>query len=138
MPKFAPTGESVESVILKLKSKNKQADAWKLLDLFKSVAKLEPVVWHPGIIGFGTFHYKYETGVEGDSPLLAFAPRQTKISLYIDQDLPSRDDYLNRLGKVSKAVGCVYVNKLSDIDLSVLEELLEALLSHTKSKIKSN
>lgn len=134
MPKFAPTGQTVEEIILILKSKKKQDDAWKLLEIFKNISKIEPQVWHPGIIGFGNFHYKSETGIEGDSPLLAFAPRQAKISLYIDQDLPNRNDYLNRLGKHKLAVGCVYVNKLDDIDLEVLEEMLKDLLAYTKKK----
>jgi hypothetical protein len=137
MAKFAPTDQSVEELILSLKSKKKQEDAWKLLEIFKDISKIEPQVWYPGIIGFGKFHYKYETGREGDAPLLAFAPRQAKISLYIDQDLPNREDYLNRLGKHKLGVACVYVNKLDDIDLDVLKEILSDLLIFTKKKILS-
>jgi hypothetical protein len=134
MAKFAPTDQSVEELILSLKSKKKQDDGWKLLEIFKDISKMEAQVWYPGIIGFGNFHYKSETGREGDAPLLAFAPRQAKISLYIDQDLPNREDFLNRLGKHKAGVACVYVNKLDDIDLEVLKEMLEALLRFTKNK----
>ena len=135
MAKFAPTDQTVDEVILSLKSKKKHADAWKLLEIYKDISKMEPQVWYPGIIGFGNYHYKYDSGHEGDSPLLAFAPRQAKISLYIDQDLPNRNDYLNRLGKHKPAVGCVYINKLDDIDLEVLEEIVSDLLIFTKKKI---
>ncbi|MGG6795468.1 UNVERIFIED_CONTAM: DUF1801 domain-containing protein [Streptococcus canis] len=87
-----------------------------MVDLCKSISHLEPFVWYPGIIGFGSYHYKYETGIEGDSPFLALAPRKARISLYIDQNLPDREEMLSCLGKYKPAVGCVYVNKLEDID----------------------
>ncbi|MFW5460900.1 DUF1801 domain-containing protein [Streptococcus hyovaginalis] len=74
------------------------------------------------------YHYQYDSGHEGDAPVLAFAPRQAKIRLYIDQDLTDREALLAKLGKHKAAVGCVYVNKLADIDLSVLEEILQKSL----------
>lgn len=131
MAKFAPTGQSVEEIIEGLKSPKKREDAYRLLDLFQSLAKEKPVVWYPGIIGFGHYHYQYESGHGGQAPRLAFAPRAAKISLYLDQDLPDRDALLARLGKHQAAKGCVYVNKLADIDLSVLEEILNLLLQKT-------
>lgn len=134
MAKFAPTGQSVEEIIANLKSKNKQEDAYRLLSLFEQMSQEEAIVWYPGIIGFGQYHYRYDSGHEGDAPLLAFAPRQAKISLYLDQNFPERDELLSRLGKIKVAVGCVYVNKLADIDLSVLEEALIKSLKHTKTK----
>lgn len=133
MAKFAPTGQPVEEVIESLKSENKKADAYYLLELFERISREKAVVWYPGIIGFGKYHYVYETGHEGDAALLAFAPRQAKISLYLDQTFPEREALLNKLGKIKKAVGCVYVNKLSDIDLTVLEEILEKSLAYTKA-----
>lgn len=138
MPKFAPTEQSVFEVIEHLKTEQKKSDARKLVALFKEVSGQEPLVWYPGIIGFGCYRYRHKSGREGDSPLLAFAPRQAKISLYLDQDLPQRDQYLERLGKHRLAVGCIYVNKLADIDILVLEELLLHSLSHTLSKIKEH
>jgi hypothetical protein len=124
MPKFAPTNQSIHELFAELKTARKQEDAYTLLELYKRISKEEPVVWYPGIVGFGSYHYQYDTGVEGDSPLLAFAPRQGRISLYIDQNLPDRRKFLERLGKHKAAVGCVYVNKLADIDMDVLEEIL--------------
>lgn len=97
---------------------------------------MDPQVWYPGIIGFGNYHYKSKTGIEGDSLLLAFAPRQAKISLYIDPYFPRMAEYLKRLGKHKLAVGCVYVNKLADIDLEVLNAMLRDLLVYNKGKIQ--
>ncbi|MGQ7371465.1 DUF1801 domain-containing protein [Streptococcus suis] len=77
---------------------------------------------------------KYDTGTEGDSPILAFAARQAKISLYIDQNLPGCQELLDRLGKHKAAVGCVYVNKLADIDMEVLEEILVKSIEYHRQK----
>lgn len=136
MPKFVATDQSVEDLISNLKSKNKQEDARKLLEIYEAICKIDPQVWYPGIIGFGNYHYKSKTGIEGDSPLLAFAPRQAKISLYIDPYFPRMAEYLKRLGKHKLAVGCVYVNKLADIDLEVLNAMLRDLLVYNKGKIQ--
>lgn len=134
MAKFAPTGQTVAEVIESLPSDNKKADAYELLALYERVSGEDAVVWYPNIIGFGQYHYVYDSGHEGDATLLAFSPRKAKISLYLDQDFPYREELLDKLGKIKKAKGCVYVNKLADIDLSVLEELLEKSLAYTKAK----
>ena len=134
MAKFAPTGQTVAEVIESLPSDNKKADAYELLALYKRVSGEDSVVWYPNIIGFGQYHYVYDSGHEGDATLLAFSPRKAKISLYLDQDFPEREELLDKLGKIKKAKGCVYVNKLADIDMSVLEVLLEKSLAYTKEK----
>ncbi|WPC08168.1 DUF1801 domain-containing protein [Globicatella sp. PHS-GS-PNBC-21-1553] len=134
MAKFAPTGQTVAEVIESLPSDNKKADAYELLALYERVSGEDAVVWYPNIIGFGQYHYVYDSGHEGEAPLLAFSPRKAKISLYLDQDFPEREELLDKLGKIKKAKGCVYVNKLADIDMSVLEELLEKSLAYTKAK----
>ncbi|MXQ48266.1 DUF1801 domain-containing protein [Streptococcus pneumoniae] len=137
MAKFALTGQSVEELISSLKTKRQQDEARQLLGLYQTVSQEEAVVWYPEIIGFGNYHYRYETGHEGDSPQLAFAPRQAKITLYIDQDLPNRASLLENLGKYKTAVGCVYVNKLADIHLNVLEDILTLSLEHLNKKIET-
>ncbi|MHA3225083.1 DUF1801 domain-containing protein [Globicatella sulfidifaciens] len=134
MAKFAPTGQTVAEVIESLPSDNKKADAYELLALYERVSSEDAVVWYPNIIGFGQYHYVYDSGHEGDATLLAFSPRKAKISLYFEQDFPEREDLLDKLGKIKKAKGCVYVNKLADIDMSVLEELLEKSLAYSKEK----
>lgn len=134
MAKFAPTNQSPEEVIGSLRTPQKQADAYQLLALHQKVSGQNPLVWYPGIIGFGHYRYQYESGHEGDAPLIAFAPRQARISLYLEQDFPERDQLLAKLGKIKVAVGCVYITKLADIDLGVLEELLTSSLKWTKDK----
>ncbi|HFI0065748.1 TPA: DUF1801 domain-containing protein [Streptococcus suis] len=134
MSKFSPTGQSVHELFAELKTVRKQEDAYKLLELHQRISQEEAVVWYPSIIGFGRYHYKYDTGTEGDSPILAFAARQAKISLYIDQNLPGRQELLDRLGKHKAAVGCVYVNKLADIDMEVLEEILVKSIEYHRQK----
>ncbi|MGX7099188.1 DUF1801 domain-containing protein [Globicatella sanguinis] len=134
MAKFAPTGQTVAEVIESLPSDYKKADAYELLAFYKRVSGEDAVVWYPNIIGFGQYHYVYDSGHEGDATLLAYSPRKAKISLYLDQDFPERKELLDKLGKIKKARGCVYVNKLADIDMSVLEELLDKSLTYTKEK----
>lgn len=134
MAKFAPTGQTVPEVIESLPSENKKADAYELLVLYERVSGEDAVVWYPNIIGFGQYHDVYDSGHDGDAALLAFSPRKSKISLYLDQDFPEREELLDKLGKIKKAKGCVYVNKLADIDMIVLEELLEKSLAYTKAK----
>lgn len=124
-------------MISSLKTKRQQDEARQLLGLYQKVSQEEAVVWYPGIIGFGNYHYHYETGHEGDSPKLSFAPRQAKITLYINQDLPNRASLLENLGKYKTAVGCVYVNKLADIHLDVLEDILTLSLEHLNKKIET-
>lgn len=102
----------------------RQADALVLLDLFSEVSGFEPKMWGPTIIGYGKYHYRYETGREGDSLATGFSPRKSSLSIYI---MPGYQDYseiLSRLGKHKIGKACLYVNKLADIDLDVLRELI--------------
>lgn len=134
MTKFKPTGQSVDEVIAELKTAKKQEDAYRLLALHEQVSGEVPVVWYPNIIGFGHYQYQYESGHTGEAPLIAFSPRQARISLYLEQDFPEREALLAQLGKTKVAVGCVYVNKLADIDIDVLENILQRSLAHTKQR----
>ena len=104
----------------------RKADAHILLDLFKRATRFEPKMWGPSIIGFGRYHYKYETGREDDFLATGFSPRKSNLSNYI---MPGYQDYgaiMERLGKHKLGKSCLYVNKLSDTDLNVLEELINA------------
>ena len=94
-----------------------------LTDLFARVTGQPPVLWGPSIIGFGRYHYLYESGREGESPHVAFSPRKAKLVFYLKLDSLGAGALLARLGKHSRGKGCLYINKLSDIDLGVLEEL---------------
>lgn len=124
MGKFEPKGQKVEDIINSLASNRKIEDANILVDLYKRLSGYKPVVWYPGIIGFGEYTYETESGIKGQSPIIAFAPRKNKISLYIDRNLQDRENLLKKLGKHTQGASCVYVNRLQDINLEVLEEIL--------------
>jgi Domain of unknown function (DU1801) len=115
----------------------KRQDSYKLLDMFKHATGLEPRMWGTSIIGFGKYHYKSERSAqEGDWPLAAFSPRKQNLTLYFMQGF---DDYLaeplSRLGKYKTSKGCLYINKLADIDLKVLEEVVRKGFNEAKQKL---
>lgn len=131
--KTSPTGASVEAFINALPEQKKQ-DSNTLINMMKEVTGHEPYMWGPTIIGFGNYHYKYESGREGDAPIAGFSPRKAALSLYFESEFPGREDLLAKLGKHKAAVACVYVNKLADIDLGVLKKMIIASTKHTKKK----
>lgn len=102
--------------------------------MFKEVTGFEPKMWYPGIIGFGQYHYIYDSGREGDASYLAFSPRKAKFSLYLSPEFEDKDTLLTQLGKHTTGKSCIYVNKLADINLNVLKEMLEKSLAHTMKK----
>ncbi|SHH33213.1 DUF1801 domain-containing protein [Cognatishimia maritima] len=104
----------------------RRADGLVLLDLFSKVSGYAPVMWGPSIVGCGRYHYRYESGREGDFLATGFSPRKSNLAIYI---MPGYQDYseiLDRLGKHKLGKSCLYVNKLADIDLVVLRELIKA------------
>lgn len=116
--------QEVLDYILGLEPEGRRQDALTLHELFKKVTGQSARLWTGGIIGFGQYHYTYASGHSGSASRLAFAPRKGKISLYTLLDSKEQPEILSRLGKHKAAVGCLYVNKLADIDQGVLEELL--------------
>lgn len=115
---------SVIEFIESVEHPRKKEDAYKLLTLFTEITGYEAKMWGPSIIGFGSYHYKYPTGHEGDAPLVGFSPRKAKISLYFANGDPKREQLLQRLGKHTAGKACVYINKLADVDTDVLKELI--------------
>jgi len=96
-----------------------------LLDIFEEVTGYKAKMWGPSIIGFGSYHYKYASGHEGDAPLAGFSPRKAKISLYLAYESEEREKMLENFGKHTTGKACIYVNKLADIDTQVLKKLIE-------------
>ena len=125
--KTKPTEVSVEEYIGHVESAAKREDAVVLDALFRKVTGMVPEMWGPSIIGYGQYHYRYETGHEGDMCRAGFSPRKAKHSLYLlgcgGKD-EAMEALLTQLGKHSRGAGCLYVNKLADIDLAVLEEMI--------------
>lgn len=132
--KMKETDHSVTEFIEAIDSPKKREDAYRLLELYEETTGFEAKMWGPSIIGFGSYHYKYASGHEGDAPLAGFSPRKAKISLYLEPSEPKREEMLRELGKHTSGASCVYVNKLADIDLDVLKRMIVASLEYTQAK----
>ncbi|MEJ5995545.1 DUF1801 domain-containing protein [Pedobacter sp. Du54] len=109
-------------------------DGMALLALMQKVSGYAPKMWGPSIVGFGSYHYKYASGHEGDAPLLGFSPRKAAISLYVYTGLPEHEWLLKDLGKFKMGKACIYANKLSDINEQALINLMQTTLKFMKSK----
>lgn len=118
--------KSVDAFIDQLHSEQAKTDTRELITILTEHTGLEPAMWGSSIIGFGSYHYKYESGREGDMPLVGFSPRKTAISLYLCQSFKEKESLLAKLGKHKASVGCVYIKKLADIDIKVLRKLVDA------------
>jgi hypothetical protein len=131
--KTTQTSASVEDFVSKVKNETRRSDSVKLIKIFKSITGFEPKMWGPTIIGFGTFHYKYASGHEGDAPLAAFSPRKDSLVLYFDPEFEGRENLLSKLGKHKSSKSCVYAKKLDDLDIVVLKQMTKNSIAHAKS-----
>ncbi|MED3574841.1 DUF1801 domain-containing protein [Cytobacillus praedii] len=130
--KTKETDNSVIEFIEAVENPKKREDAYKLLDIFKETTGFEAKMWGPSIIGFGSYHYKYESGHEGDAPLVGFSPRKAKISLYFAPGEKKREQLLKNFGKHTTGKACVYINKIADINENVLIELINESVKFLK------
>lgn len=106
-----------------VENEQKKTDSFRLIELMQEWSDSEPKMWGPTIIGFGNYHYKYASGHEGDAPVLGFSPRKAAFSLYVYSDTERSKLVLTDLGKFKMSKACIYVKKLSDINISALQEL---------------
>ena len=132
--KTKETDHSVIEFVENVENPKKREDAYKLIDVFTETTGYEAKMWGPSIIGFGSYHYKYESGHEGDAPLVGFSPRKAKISLYFAPGETKRDELLKDFGKHTTGKGCVYINKIADIDVNVLIELITQSVDFLQKK----
>lgn len=121
--KTKPTDVNVDEFIAGVEKPVRRADAAILRDLMARATGEAPTMWGPTIIGFGSYHYRYASGHEGDMCRVAFSPRAANLVLYVG-GFPEFDGLLDRLGKSKRSTSCVYVTKLADVDLTVLEEIV--------------
>lgn len=126
-----PTTDGVAEYIAKLENDQQRKDSEKLVELMRKVSGKSPIMWGPSIVGFDTYHYKYDSGREGDIPRIAFAPRKGKLVLYIVDDVTKYSDIFARLGKHKTSKSCIYINRLMDIDMKTLEELISVAYKDT-------
>ena len=122
--KTKPTLASVDDFIAGIENSRRRTDAQTALKIYREVTGLPPVMWGPSIIGFGSLHFAYETGHEGDMPAAAFSPRKAYMTFYVGDKFKGAEALYTRLGKHKKSVACLYINKLDDVDLDVLREII--------------
>lgn len=128
--KTLPTQEDVTEFINRFAdTEQKRADSFELIKIMEQVSGFKPTLWGASIIGFGTYHYQYASGHEGDAPLLGFSPRKSAISLYVFTGLDAHQHLLKDLGKYKMGKACIYIKKLSDIDINVLKNVAKHTIS---------
>jgi len=130
--KTKPTQVSVESFLEKVADEDRRKDCQTLLRLMKKASGCQPRMWGSSIVGFGSYHYKYASGHSGDWPITAFAPRKQDLTLYIMPGLNRYGDLLGRLGKHKTGKACLYIKRLSEVDLLVLETLVASAVKDLK------
>ncbi len=122
----------VEAFLNSLPDEKKRQDSFAILDLMKQVTGEEPEMWGDSIIGFGSYHYKYASGRDGDWFVTGFSPRKQNLTLYIMAGFDNYDQLLGKLGKHSIGKSCLYVKKTEDVDMDVLKELVKQSVEHMK------
>lgn len=122
--KTKPTGVCVEEFLDTVENETRRADADVAIEMMTRLSGCEPKMWGPSIIGFGKYHYRCESGREGDAPMTGFSPRKSNLVFYIMSGYEGSEEQLARLGKHRTGKSCLYINKLADVDLSVLEEMI--------------
>src|SRR5689334_1673988 len=122
--KTTETEVNVKDFIDRVEDETKRDDSYRIIKMMKDATGFEPKMWGPSIIGFGSYHYKYASGHEGDAPLIGFSPRKPQIVLYFSQDFENREKLLKEFGKHKSSKGCVYIKKLEDVDEGILKKMI--------------
>jgi hypothetical protein len=129
--KTLPTGASVSDFLASVEPAGRREDGFELRELFDRVTDTDAVMWGPSMVGYGLHHYRYESGREGDWPVVAFSPRKASISLYGLQT-PGAEELIERLGKVKVGAGCLWIGRLTTVDRHVLEALVDRAWVRTR------
>ena len=132
--KTAETGADVSAFLAKVSDASQRADAEALIKLLKRVSGAPPQMWGPSIIGFGRYHYRYDSGREGEMCRIGFSPRKGKTALYVKAGSPRHEKILSQLGKFKTDGGCLHIKHLADVHMNALEELCAASLAHMAEK----
>jgi hypothetical protein len=132
--KTKPTTLSVEDFLEKIPDEAVRDDCHTIMKIMKKATGASPQMWGSSIVGFGQYHYKYDSGHEGFACLTGFSPRKQNITLYVMPGTTHREDLLKKLGKHKAGKGCVYIQKLDDINLPVLESLIKDSVNYLKKK----
>lgn len=122
--KTTPSDKSVSEFLDSIPDPQRQNDSLILLEMMQQITGYEPMMWGDSIIGFGNHHYKYESGREGDWFIVGFSPRKQNLTVYLWYGFDQQTELMKKLGKVKTGKACLYINKLEDINMSVLKELV--------------
>ena len=132
--KTKPTEQSVEGFLSKVSDEKVRDDCYALVKLMSKATGSPPKMWGPTIVGFGNYHYRYDSGHEGDACLTGFSPRKQNITVYVMPGFNQYADLLEKLGKHKAGKGCLYIKKLEDINSTVLESLIKQSVDFLKTK----
>jgi hypothetical protein len=132
--KTRPTDDSVERFLDGIADEHRRADCRAVARIMKRVTRVSPQMWGPSIVGYGSYRYRYESGREGDWFLTGFSPRKQSLTVYIMSGFTRYDDLLAQLGKYKTGKSCLYIKRLEDVDLAVLETLVRESVAHLKKK----
>ena len=130
--KTKPTNESVNEFLNKISDEERRADCFAVAKLMEEITGEKPKMWGPSIVGFGSYHYKYESGREGDWPITGFSPRKKDLTLYLMMGFEKHGELMEKLGKHSVGKSCLYINRLSDIDAPTLRKLIKQSVKDLK------
>jgi hypothetical protein len=137
-PKTKPTNESVEDYLNRIPDAERRDDCFAVAKMMEEITGEKPKMWGPSIVGFGTYHYKYASGHEGDWPITSFSPRKKDLTLYVMMGYEKYPELMAKLGKHSVGKSCLYIKRLSDIHLPTLKKLIKTgiqdLKAHTKAQ----
>jgi hypothetical protein len=128
--KTTPNQKSVTNFLNSVENNKRRADGLEVLKMIKDVTGLEPQMWGDSIVGFGSYHYKYASGREGEWMLIGFSPRKQNLTLYIMDGFNEYVNLLEKLGKHKIGKSCLYINKLEDVDQDVLKQLVKRSVEH--------
>lgn len=130
--KTKPTGVDVVEFLNNVPDERKRQDAFVVLEMMRDITGEEPKMWGPTMVGFGSYHYKYASGREGDYFITGFSPRKQNLTLYIMAGFEQYDELMAKLGKYTTGSSCLYIKRLSDVDQTVLRELVAKSVEHMK------
>jgi hypothetical protein len=135
--KTKPTNHSVEEFLNKIPEPERRADCFAVAKMLEEITGEKPKMWGPSIVGFGSYHYKYASGREGDWPMTGFSPRKKDLTLYLMMGFEKHGELMEKLGKHSSSKSCLYIKRLSDVHVPTLKKLIKVSLKDLKDYTKS-
>ena len=131
-PKTKPTKESVAKFLNSIEDEARRQDCKTVAKLMEEVTGSKPVMWGPAIVGYGSYHYKYASGQEGDWPRAGFSPRKQNLTIYIMGGFDEHPELMEKLGKHTRSKGCLYIKRLDDVHLPTLKKLVQESVKYVK------